>query len=191
MIFFGFYNMFMRYGANNYLLVRSYGFYRLFTSTFLHANIYHIFFNMFALHVIGPQVEKYFGRAKFILIYLLSGVVGSIFSCVFMQSNSISIGASGSVFGLFGSLAYFAYKNRATLNYFLKSSILPTIFINLILGFLLPNVDSYGHIGGLLGGIILSIILGYDKDQAKKTRIHYLISFILMIAFLIYLIMIK
>ncbi len=188
---FGFYNEFVYYGANTYLFIKSYEFYRLLTSTFLHANIYHIFFNMYALYVIGPQVEKYFGRAKFVLIYLLSGLMGSIFSCVFMSENAVSIGASGAIFGLFGSLAYFTYKNRATLNHFLRSSILPTIVINLILGFLLPNVDSYGHIGGLLGGIILSIILGYDKESEKNTRMNYLISFILMLAFLIYIIMVK
>jgi rhomboid protease GluP len=191
MIMFNLYNTFIYYGANNYLFVQSFEFHRLLTSMFLHANIYHIFFNMYALYLIGPQVEKYYGRGKLLLIYLLSGITGSIFSCAFMGANSIGIGASGAIFGLFGSLAYFTFKYRATLSNFLRSSILPTIFINLILGFLLPNVDNFAHLGGLISGIVLSIIVGLNDRTDKKMRINYLISFILMIIFMIYIIMIK
>lgn len=185
------YSTFMYFGANNYVYVQFGGFYRLFTSMFLHANLYHIAFNMYALYIIGPQVEKYFGRLKFILIYLISGILGSLFSCVFMESTSLSIGASGAIFGLFGSLAYFTYKYRATLNNFLRSSILPTIFINLILGFLLPNVDVSAHVGGLIGGVLTSLIVGVEDKKRKTDQINGIIVLILMIAFLIYMLMIK
>ncbi len=187
----GLYSEFMHFGANNYIYVQYGGFYRLFTSMFLHANLYHIAFNMYALYILGPQVEKYFGKLKFLLIYLVSGVLGSLFSCVFMESTSLSIGASGAIFGLFGSLAYFTYKYRATLNNFLRSSILPTIFINLILGFLLPNVDVSAHIGGLVGGILISLAVGVEDKKRKVDQINGAIVLILMVVFLIYMLMIK
>lgn len=187
----GFYAEFMHFGANNYVYVRYGGFYRLFTSMFLHANLYHIAFNMYALYILGPQVEKYFGKLKFLLIYLISGVLGSLFSCVFMDSTSLSIGASGAIFGLFGSLAYFTYKYRAILNNFLRSSILPTIFINLILGFLLPNVDVSAHIGGLIGGFLVALAVGIENKKRKSDQINGIIVLILMAAFLIYMLMIK
>lgn len=187
----GYYAEFIHFGANNYVFVKSGEFYRLFTSIFLHANLYHIFFNMYALHIIGPQVEKYFGKIKFLIIYLVSGLLGSLFSCVFMSSTSLSVGASGSIFGLFGSLAYFTYKYRATLNNFLKSSILPTIFINLILGFLLLNVDVAAHVGGLIGGILVSLVIGVEEKRKKAEQINSLIVLVLMVAFLTYMLMIK
>ncbi len=187
----GLYGELMHFGANNYLYVQYGGFHRLFTSIFLHANLYHIAFNMYALYIIGPQVEKYFGRLKFVLIYLVSGILGSLFSCVFMQSSSLSIGASGAIFGLFGSLAYFTYKYRATLNNFLRSSILPTIFINLILGFLLPNVDVSAHIGGLIGGILMSLAVGVEEKKRKADQINGAIVLIIMTAFLVYMLMMK
>lgn len=187
----GVYTSFMHLGANNYIFVQSGDYYRLFTSVFLHANLYHIFFNMYALYILGPQVEKYYGKLKFIIIYLVSGILGSLFSCVFMQANSLSIGASGAIFGLFGSLAYFTYKYRATLNNFLRSSILPTIIINLILGFLLPNVDISAHIGGLIGGILISLVVGVEEKNRKIDKINGIIVLILMIIFLTYMLMIK
>lgn len=191
MMYPGLYSKFMHFGANNYIYVQYGGFYRLFTSMFLHANLYHIAFNMYALYILGPQVEKYFGKLKFLLIYLISGILGSLFSCVFMVSTSLSIGASGAIFGLFGSLAYFTYKYRATLNNFLRSSILPTVFINLILGFLLPNVDVSAHIGGLIGGILISLAIGVEDKKRKSGQINGAVVLILMIAFLIYMLMIK
>jgi rhomboid protease GluP len=183
------YNMIINYFANYYINVKNGEIYRLLTACFVHANFLHIFFNMYALYYIGPMVEKYYGKLKYLLIYLGSGIMGSLFSVVL--SNNVSIGASGAIFGLFGSMLYFGYKYRATLDGFVRSGIIPVLFINLILGFIVPNIDVYGHIGGLIGGLLLSYIFGVYRKGKKKNTINGLIIITLLIASLSYMLIIK
>lgn len=183
------YNMIINYFANYYINVKNGEIYRLLTACFVHANFLHIFFNMYALYYIGPMVEKYYGKLKYLLIYLGSGIMGSLFSVVL--SNNVSIGASGAIFGLFGSMLYFGYKYRATLDGFVRSGIIPVLFINLILGFIVPNIDVYGHIGGLVGGLLLSYIVGVYRKTKKKNTINGLIIITLLIASLSYMLIIK
>lgn len=183
------YNMIINYFANYYINVKNGEIYRLLTACFVHANFLHIFFNMYALYYIGPMVEKYYGKLKYLLIYLGSGIMGSLFSVVL--SNNVSIGASGAIFGLFGSMLYFGYKYRATLDGFVRSGIIPVLFINLILGFIVPNIDVYGHIGGLTGGLLLSYIFGVYRKTKKKNTINGLIIITILIASLSYMLIIK
>lgn len=183
------YNMIINYFANYYINVKNGEIYRLLTACFVHANFLHIFFNMYALYYIGPMVEKYYGKLKYLLIYLGSGIMGSLFSVVL--SNNVSIGASGAIFGLFGSMLYFGYKYRATLDGFVRSGIIPVLFINLILGFIVPNIDVYGHIGGLIGGLLLSYIVGVYRKCKKKNTINGLIIITILIASLSYMLIIK
>ena len=150
------YNMFANHGG----MVASGQIYRLVTSMFLHGDIFHIGFNMYALYVLGPQVERYYGSLRFGIIYFLGGLLGSIFSCVFMNDMTISFGGSGAIFALAGSVAYFTYHYRATLQGFLRSSIIPTLILNLCLGFMIPGIDFMCHIGGLIGGILISMAIG-------------------------------
>ena len=174
--------------ANNKILVKSGEIYRLITSMFLHANIAHIVFNMYALYSVGPQVERYYGKGKFALIYFVSGILGNLFSCVFMGDLTFSLGASGAIFGLFGSVAYFTYYYRATLQSLLRSQIVPVIIINLVYGFMVPGIDVSAHIGGLIGGILASMAIGIGDKGRKSDEINGLIVLILMMAFMIYLI---
>lgn len=183
------YNMIINCFANYYINVKNGEIYRLLTACFAHANFLHIFFNMYALYYIGPMVEKYYGKLKYLLIYLGSGIMGSLFSVVL--SNNVSIGASGAIFGLFGSMLYFGYKYRATLDGFVRSGIIPVLFINLILGFIVPNIDVYGHIGGLVGGLLLSYIVGVYRKCKKKNTINGLIIITILIASLSYMLIIK
>ena len=177
--------------GNNYELVQNGEFYRLFTCMFVHADILHILFNMIALYSIGPVVERYYGKSKFLLIYLVSGLLGSIFSGVFMTADSISIGASGAIFGLLGSICYFTYYYRATLQGILRGSIMPVIIINLVIGFLSSSIDLSAHIGGLIGGILISMAIGIGDKHRKSNQINGLVVLILMAAFLIYMMMTK
>lgn len=177
--------------GNNYELVQNGEFYRLFTCMFVHADILHILFNMIALYSIGPVVERYYGKSKFLLIYLVSGLLGSIFSGVFMTADSISIGASGAIFGLLGSICYFTYYYRATLQGILRGSIMPVIIINLVIGFLSTSIDLSAHIGGLIGGILISMAIGIGDKHRKSDQINGLVVLILMAAFLIYMMMTK
>lgn len=177
--------------GNNYELVQNGEFYRLFTCMFVHADILHILFNMIALYSIGPVVERYYGKSKFLLIYLVSGLLGSIFSGVFMTADSISIGASGAIFGLLGSICYFTYYYRATLQGILRGSIMPVIIINLVIGFLSTSIDLSAHIGGLIGGILISMAIGIGDKHRKSDQINGLVVLILIAAFLIYMMMTK
>ena len=177
--------------GNNYELVQSGQIYRLFTCMFVHSDIMHILLNMYALYTIGPVVERYYGKGKYLFIYIISGLLGSVFSSVFMSANSISIGASGAIFGLLGSICYFTYYYRATLQGILRGSIIPVIVINLAIGFLSPDIDLSAHIGGLIGGILVSMGLGIGDKYRKSDQINGFIVLIAMFAFLIYMMMTK
>ena len=177
--------------ADNKVLVQNGEFYRLFTSMFLHADIVHLLFNMYALYVLGPQVERYYGKTRFLLIYFVSGLLGSLFSCVFMNDVTFSLGASGAIFGLLGSIAYFTYYYRATLQGLLRSQILPVILINLGLGFFISGIDVMAHIGGLIGGILMSMAIGIGDKGRKSDEINGIIVLILMFAFMIYLLFMR
>ena len=177
--------------ANNYEFVQNGQIYRLLTSMFLHADIIHIGCNMYALYILGPQVERYYGKTKFLLIYLLSGILGNIFSCVFMSADTISMGASGAIFGLLGSIAYFTYYYRATLQGLLRSQVLPVILLNLAIGFMVPGIDISGHIGGLIGGTLVSMAIGIGDKGRKTDQINGIIVFILMTFAMLYMVYIK
>ena len=174
--------------ANNSLAVKSGEVYRLLTCMFLHADSIHLIFNMYALFIVGPQVERYYGKRRFAAIYFVSGLLGSLFSCVFSSEFSFSLGASGAIFGLFGSIAYFTYYYRATLQGMLRSQIVPVILVNLAIGFMIPGIDVSAHIGGLIGGILTSMFIGIGDKGRRSDEINGLIVLILMIAFMCYLV---
>ncbi len=190
----GSFNIITYFTANNYELIQREGFtglYRLITSTFIHGDIIHLLFNMYALYIVGSQVERYYGKKKFLIIYFVSGILGSLFSNVFMSPSSVSIGSSGAIFGLFGSLAYFTYNYRTLLGGFLKSSIIPVLIINLFLGFIISGIDVFAHVGGLIGGIFISIFLGASGKERKSSNINFVIVLILLAIFMTYMIYIK
>ncbi len=174
----------IKYGANLDVLVKNGEYYRLLTSMFLHSGLLHLFFNMYALYIIGPQVESFFGKTKYLIIYLLSGISGSLLSVAF-NVNTVSVGASGAIFGLFGALLYFGYNYRGYLGNVIKSQILPVVIINLIFGFISTGVDVAGHIGGLIGGIIVSSALGSSDE--KGIDINRIIICLIYFVFIIYL----
>ena len=177
--------------ANDYEGIQNGQIYRLITSMFLHSDIIHIACNMYALYILGPVVERYYGKTKFLIIYMLSGILGSIFSAAFMSADTISIGASGAIFGLLGSIAYFTYYYRATLQGLLRSQILPVILLNLALGFMIPGIDVSGHIGGLIGGILVSMAIGIGDKGRTSDQINGIIVYILMTAAMLYMVFIK
>lgn len=174
-------------GANNKNLVLNGEFYRLIASAFLHGSLLHLFVNMYSLWVIGSQVETYIGKIKFLIIYLLSTLMGSLFSIVFLD-NSLSVGASGAIFGLMGSLLYFGYHYRLYLSNALTNQIVPIIILNLILGFSSSSIDNAAHIGGLIGGYLSTMIVGIKYKSTKQENINGTIVYLILTAFLIYVI---
>lgn len=157
----------LKYGANLGVLVKNGEYFRLVTSMFLHAGVVHIFFNLYSLYIVGAKIEDFFGKWKFLLIYLLSGIAGNLLSIGF-NSEVVSVGASGAIFGLFGALLYFGYTYRGYIGSIIKSQILPIIIYNLILGFVIPGIDISAHIGGLIGGILVSKMVGTIENKEYK-----------------------
>ena len=105
---------------------------------------------------------------------------------VFAQSNVVSVGASGAIFGLFGSLLYFGYYYRVYLGNVLRTQLVPVIMINLLVGFALPGVDSAAHIGGLVGGIFIAMGLGVKYKSTKSDMINGIIISLMYVCFLVY-----
>ncbi|MCI8575546.1 MAG: rhomboid family intramembrane serine protease [Bacilli bacterium] len=176
----------LKYGANYAPLVSSGGIniFRLVTSAFLHGGFLHLLFNMYALFIIGTQVENYVGKGKFIAIYLISAISGNLMSCIF--GSSVSVGASGAIFGLLGALLYFGYHYRLYLGSVLKNQIIPLIALNLILGFIMSGVDNAAHIGGLIGGYLSMMVLGINGKTNKTDRVNGCIVLTIYLAFLSY-----
>ena len=159
------------FGANYAPFVKSGKFYVLFTSMFIHGNLIHLLFNMYALYIIGPQVESFYGKIKYLVIYFGSGILGALLSDIFLQ-NSISVGASGAIFGLLSSIVYFGYHYRAYLDTVIRSQIMPLIIFNIFLGIVIPNIDTFCHIGGLIGGVLVSMACGIKYKSSKSERIN-------------------
>ena len=132
--------------------------YRIFTVGLMHDQTsdlpYHLAFNMLALHSLGTQIESILGKSKFLVIFFISLLAGSITSAYFLPFNGYSIGASGAAFGLFGAI-FVIYKRYGA---DLKSTLI-TVGLNLVIGFTIPGIDWRAHVGGLLGGALAAKVL--------------------------------
>lgn len=133
---------------------------RFITPVFLHGSMSHIFFNMYALYSVGSFLERHFGHGRFLLLYFLGAFAGNVLS--FLFTIGYSVGASTAVFGLIAAEVIFFYQNRQLFGSYARQAIGNAIFIiviNLFIG-LAPNIDNWGHIGGLLGGAIFAWFAG-------------------------------
>jgi membrane associated rhomboid family serine protease len=139
------------------------GWYRLVTNMFLHASLIHIGFNMYILWWAGSQVEQYLGRSRFLALYLVSGLAGSAGALV-VAPLTPSLGASGAVFGVLGAMAMLEWQLTGQIG----GAALPLIMINLVLGFVLPNISWGAHVGGLIGGVLIT--LGYAHWRGGRAQ---------------------
>jgi membrane associated rhomboid family serine protease len=142
-------------------------YWQLLTSAFTHLEIWHIGFNMLALWVLGPQLELAIGRARFIALYLLSALSGSTLVYWASAEYGPTLGASGAVFGLMGALLVIAYKVKAD-----YSQLLMWIGINAVLTFTISNISWQGHLGGMLGGMVIAVIVAYAPKQ-RRTQVQF------------------
>ena len=152
---FNVHNLIILLGANNASLVFDQGeYYRLFTAMFLHSSLTHLIANMFSLWQIGSFLEGGISPIKFLLLYFISGLFGSFFS-IFFQDNILSVGESGAIFGLIGALLSWSLLKK-------QWSIVRIVMLNLILNIFItlsiPNIDSFGHLGGFLAGFLLGFL---------------------------------
>ena len=176
----------IKFGANIGELTKHGDYYRLISSAFLHIGIFHLLTNLYSLFVIGPTVEYFYGKLKFILIYLYSAIIGSIFVLIFQPDTTLTAGASGAIFGLLGALLYFGYTYRGFIGNRIISSVLSVIALNLFIGFVYPGISNAGHIGGLLGGLAISYALGANVEDKKINRISGTVIALFLTAFLVY-----
>ena len=174
------------FGANLDALTKNGDYYRLLTSMFLHIGIMHLLCNMYSLYIIGKEVENVFGKWKYLVIYILSGIAGSILSLAF-NHNTICAGASGAIFGLLGALLYFGYYYRPYLGATLTRTIIPVIAINLIVGFLDSGIDNSAHIGGLVGGLLVAMAGGVPDKSNNNNKINGIVLSLIYFGFIIYL----
>ncbi len=179
-------------GANNIQLLQDHEIWRLCTYMFLHGSVLHLLFNMYALYILGTQVETFIGKIKFVLIYAISGLMGGLFSAAFGPANVVSVGASGAIFGLLGALLYFGYTYRSYLGNNLLGQIVPIIILNLFIGFM-PNsgIDNFCHIGGIVGGLLTTMMLGVAGRNKKSEKINATIVLLVLIGFFTYFIFFK
>src|SRR5712692_7044355 len=165
------------FGAKqNELITQQHQYWRLITSMFIHIGFIHLFLNNYALWIIGQEIERIYGSARFVILYLITGLLGSLGSFTF-NPQATSAGASGAIFGLFGALAAFAFRYRKEIPEFLsreiKRRILPIIAINLIFGFSVRIVDNAAHLGGLLSGVALALVVPYKRPNERITPLMW------------------
>jgi len=129
-------------------------YWRILTVALTHGGIAHLFFNMYALLLLGNTLESALGRNKFLLIFLISQIGASFASLYANPENQPSVGASGAIFGLFGAMAVLTKKYG-----FQDKSIYAVIGINFAIGFVLPGIDWQAHLGGLISGVLISLFL--------------------------------
>lgn len=162
------------FGAQDNQFILNYGqYWRIFTAMFIHDpnNIYDIALNMFSLYFVGRGVEIFYGKWRYLVIYLVSGIIGGL-TFLLMDPNQIAIGASGAIFGVFGALGIFYLINRRALGAYGTGAISQWIFwlvLNLLFG-LAPgsNIALWTHIGGLIAGMILAYLLLPRTSRGKR-----------------------
>jgi membrane associated rhomboid family serine protease len=139
------------------------------TAAFLHDTVFlpHIAFNMYALWLFGPQLERLLGRSRYIALYVLSALGGSALSYAFSGAGMNAVGASGAVFGLFGAFFVVARRLRAD-----TTQIAGLIGINLVLGFVIKGIDWRAHLGGLVTGAAVAAILAAIARPQRRALLQ-------------------
>lgn len=163
----------LQYGAMyEPLVTEGHEYYRLITSLFLHFGIQHLLNNMVMLGALGYQLENEIGRIKFLLIYFISGIGGNLCSLYWNVSHGeqvISAGASGAIFGLMGALLYIVAVNRGRLGRLSGRGMLIMVALSLYFGMTSSGVDNSAHIGGLIWGILITVLL-YRRKRMDHSQ---------------------
>ncbi len=155
--------MVLRWGGNTAFNVQHGEWWRLLTATFLHSGVEHLMVNMIGLWLVGQTAERIYGHRLFLLVYIGAALVGSAFSLHVAALRGVSVGASGAVFGIAGALLVAVYEHRATLPKVFSKEMFTGIgfflVYSLVQGFAKPGVDNAAHVGGLLAGVVMAMVL--------------------------------
>ncbi|WCK53373.1 rhomboid family intramembrane serine protease [Aneurinibacillus sp. Ricciae_BoGa-3] len=159
----------IRFGAKENARIVAGEWWRLITPMFLHIGFMHILLNGFALWQLGTAVEQIYGSYRFLFIYMLAGIAGAVASFVF--STSLSAGASGAIFGLFGALLYFGTQNKVLFFRTMGRNVIVVLLVNLVFGFVsIGMIDNYAHLGGLFGGFLASAVVGLPRTRFRPAQ---------------------
>lgn len=135
---------------------------RMLTAAFLHGSFLHIGFNMYVLWVIGPTLESLFGHLRFLVLYIAAAIGGSVASYAFSPLQTISVGASGAVFGLMAALIVAGHHLKKDV-----TQVVVLLAINVVIGFLVPNIDWRAHLGGAAVGALIAAVMAYAPKQSR------------------------
>ena len=153
----------LNFGAMEAQHIAAGDYWRLFTATFLHSGLMHLSFNCIALFIFGQQLEPIYGHGRFLAIYFIAGLAGSVTSYALSISaapNTLGVGASGAIFGVLGALVAFYAIHRDRLGEIGRQSLtglLVIVAINVVFGFVVPGVDNFAHIGGFVAGLLIGM----------------------------------
>lgn len=189
----------LAYGAKYNSLINAGEWWRLITPVFLHIGWIHLLVNMYSLFILGPYVEKLYGSARFVFFWIATGVAGVVASYLasssgmrggvlarflFRGGDGPSAGASGALFGLIGVLFVFGIKFRHELPEGFKrafgTGMIPTILINLFIGYTIPYIDNAAHLGGFVAGALLALFVGYKRpgQRASVAVLWHVLQFV-------------
>jgi len=161
----------VRFGAKYGLLIEAGEWWRFLTPIFLHGSLLHLGMNSWVLYDLGPTVESLYGRQKFLVLYVLTGVAGNVMS-YWWYPGGLSIGASGAIFGLIGAMITYGYRNRSRFGESVRNMYVRWAIYGLIFGFLVPFVDNAAHIGGLLAGMAFGLMVS-DMPSVTGASINF------------------
>lgn len=169
--------MLVTLGAKEVVSITQGEWWRLITPIFLHGSFQHIIFNMLSLWIWGRYAELMQGRVRYAVVYFLSGIAGNVLS--YALSTSVSVGASGAVFGLFGSFLYLRFFNKEIFNRVFGTQVVVLVIANLAMSVFSPGIDLWGHAGGLVGGFLAAAACGlYGSHTITKWRVLGAVGFI-------------
>lgn len=149
---------------------------RILSSMFLHIGVFHLLMNMLALYYLGTTVERIYGSARLLFIYFLAGIGGGIVSFAF--SVNVSAGASGALFGLFGALLFFGLIHQKVFLQTMGRGLLFIVGLNIVFGFLIPQIDMGAHLGGLIFGFIAAAIVHLPKKRHMKLQSLAIVAYV-------------
>lgn len=160
-----------RLGAGGLLPLQDGRWWSLLTGTYLHGGILHILFNMMWLRDIGPFTEELYGNSRFLIIYTLSGLGGAVLTTI--MGTSLFVGASGAIFGLFGALLFYGWQRGGVFGNNILRRMGIWAAIGLVYGLIVPGIDNWGHLGGIVFGFALAAVLKYSELKKETYRMHY------------------